>query len=77
MNHDRFSHSLRDSSARFNDAIMPCPLAFRAPAPALMAWPVHPATMMAAQGLYQAAYQDAVAATRKSRLERALTPCPN
>jgi hypothetical protein len=77
MNHDRFSHYFRGSTVPSGEEAMPFPLALPAAPPSLVACMIHPSMIFAAQSIYQLAYENALATTRVSRFELAITACPN
>jgi hypothetical protein len=77
MNHDRFAHYFRVSAVPLNEEAMPFPLVPPAASPSLVACMIHPSMIFAAQGIYQLAYENALATTRVSRFELAIRACPN
>jgi hypothetical protein len=77
MNHDRLSHFFRGMTMQSTDPAMPCRFGTPEIPPNLVACMIHPSLMFAAQGLYQQAYENALAATRTSRFEIASRVCPN
>ena len=77
MNHDRFAQSFWASAVSLNDGAMPFPLAPPAVSPSLVACMIHSSLISAAQGIYQLAYENALATTRVSRFELAIKACPN
>lgn len=77
MHGGRFSHPFQAESPRLDEAATPWPLALPSSAPSLVACPVHPATMLAAQDIYRIAYENALASTRTSRYGLATLACPN
>jgi hypothetical protein len=77
MNHDRFAHYFQASIVPLNEGAMPFPLAMPSVPPSLVACIIHPSLIFAAQGIYQLAYENALATTRVSRFELATKTCPN
>jgi hypothetical protein len=77
MNHDRFAHYFRVSTVPLNEEAMPFALAAPAVPPSLVACMIHPSLIFAAQGIYQLAYENALATTRVSRFELATKAYPN
>lgn len=77
MNHDRLSHLFQPRAMVLNDPAMPCQFSSPAVIPNLVACIVHPSLMSVAQGLYQLAYEQALAATRISRFEVTTRAWPN
>jgi hypothetical protein len=77
MNHDRFAHYFRVSTVPLNEEAVPLHSAQPAATPSLVACIIHPSLISAAQGIYQLAYENALATTRVSRFELATKACLN